>query len=274
LLSLRGFYFIILLVFFEFGRSRVDRERDDSLIRFIICMLFVIVFLIVTIPVLFVLWIIGMFNPDLKFRVYQRMAQWALRVIGSLSGARVTVIGEEKIPRDTPVLYVGNHRSFFDIILSYPHCPGPTGFIVKKEMEKIPLLNIWIRNVHSLFLDRTDIKQGLKTILAGIAQIKSGTSMYIFPEGTRNKTDGPILPFHGGSFKLAEKSRCPIVLVAATNSAAIWEDHMPRVRRANVILEYSDPIYLDQLPEEDRRHIDNYCHDLLQEMTDRNRSLV
>ena len=118
-----------------------------------------------------------MFNPDLKFRVYQRMAQWALRVIGSLSGARVTVIGEEKIPRDTPVLYVGNHRSFFDIILSYPHCPGPTGFIVKKEMEKIPLLNIWIRNVHSLFLDRTDIKQGLKTILAGIAQIKSGTSM-------------------------------------------------------------------------------------------------
>ena len=70
-----------------------------------------------------------------------------------MTGVKVTVIGEENIP-DEPVLYVGNHRSFFDILLTYSRCKRLTGYIAKKEMEKVPLLSIWMRFVYCLFLDR------------------------------------------------------------------------------------------------------------------------
>lgn len=108
------------------------------------------------------------------------------------------------MPKDTPVLYIGNHRSYFDILLTYSRCPIRTGYIAKKEMEKIPLLSTWMRYLHCLFLDRKDIKQGLKTILTAVDKVKSGISICIFPEGTRNrnKDELDMLP----SMKEASKS--------------------------------------------------------------------
>lgn len=99
--------------------------------------------------------------------------------------------GLENIPTDRAVLYVGNHRSYFDIVMGYMTVPRLTGFIAKKEMIKIPLLNRWMDRMNCLFLDRSNIKEGLKTILAGIEKIKGGISMWIFPEGTRNPGENP-----------------------------------------------------------------------------------
>ena len=111
------------------------------------------------------------------------------------------------------MLYIGNHRSYFDILLTYVRCPDLTGYVAKAEMEKIPLLSNWMRYLHCLFLDRKDIKKGLKTILTGVKKMKSGISICIFPEGTRNRSESELdlLPFHEGSFKLATRSGCPIV---------------------------------------------------------------
>ena len=69
----------------------------------------------------------------------------------------------------------------------------------------MPLLRTWMRRLHCLFIDRENVKEALKTILAGIDNVKNGISMCIFPEGTRNKTDDLMLPFKEGSFKIAEK---------------------------------------------------------------------
>lgn len=92
--------------------------------------------------------------------------------------------GSGNIPEDTAVLYVGNHRSYFDILAGYTTVPTLLGFVAKKEMEKIPLLRTWMVNVNCLFLDRKNIKEGLKTILQGIEKVKNGVSIWIFPEGT------------------------------------------------------------------------------------------
>ena len=100
-----------------------------------------------------------------------------------MAGVTVEVRGYENIPQDRPVLYVGNHRSYFDILVGYTTVPGFVGFVAKKEMEKIPLLRSWMKNVNCLFLDRKDIKAGLKTILEGIEKVKNGISVWIFPEG-------------------------------------------------------------------------------------------
>ncbi|MFQ8841288.1 MAG: lysophospholipid acyltransferase family protein [Clostridium fessum] len=111
--------------------------------------------------------------------------------------------GYENIPQDRPVLYVGNHRSYFDILVGYTTVPGLMGFVAKKEMEKIPLLSKWMLNVNCLFLDRNNIKEGLKTILAGIEKVRRGVSVWIFPEGTRNKNEqlSDLLPFKEGKLE-------------------------------------------------------------------------
>lgn len=235
------------------------------MIRFLIVALFVILFLILSIPLLIAEWIIGRFNPALKDKSSLAIVNWAFRQVLRLAGTRVIVLGEENVPKDTAVLYVGNHRSYFDIVMTYVRVPRPTGYIAKKEMLKWPLLTNWMRNLHCLFLDRDDIKQGLKTILAGVEKVKNGISICIFPEGTRNKVPDTFLPFHEGSFKIAEKGNVPVVPMSIVNSAAIFEDHMPKIKPATVIIEYCRPIYINELDKETRKKLGSYVSGIISE---------
>ena len=157
------------------------------MIRIILVAVFLISFLILSIPILLIERVIKKFNPYGADISSLRIVQWAFRVILFISGTKVTVIGEENVPKDTPVLYIGNHRSYFDIIITYARCPRLTGYVAKDNIAKVPLLSNWMRRLYCLFLNRTDVKEGLKTILTGIEQIKNGVSMCIFPEGTRSK---------------------------------------------------------------------------------------
>ena len=192
-----------------------------------------------------------------------------------MTGVKVTVIGEENIP-DEPVLYVGNHRSFFDILLTYSRCKRLTGYIAKKEMEKVPLLSIWMRFVYCLFLDRENPKEGLKTILQAIDYVKNGISICIFPEGTRNKNadDLELLPFHDGSFKIASKTGCAIIPMALNNTVEIFEAHMPKIKSTHVVLEYGKPIYVKGLPKEDQKHLGAYTQNIIHDMLEKNKPLV
>ena len=230
------------------------------MIRLILALLFAILYLIIGIPVLGVEWIIAKFNKQAADLGQLRMVQWAFRVILFICGTKVTVIGEENVPKDQAVLYIGNHRSYFDIIITYARCPRLTGYIAKKDMEKVPLLRTWMRRLHCLFIDRENVKEALKTILAGIDNVKNGISMCIFPEGTRNKTDDLMLPF--------------IIPMAITNSADVLEAHMPRVKKAHVIVEYGKPIYPNELDKEQKKKIGAYCQDVIAEMLEKNKSMI
>ena len=225
------------------------------MIRFILLACYVVLFLLLSTPLMLAEWILGKFNMDAKNRSSLAIVNWAFRCCLKITDVQLTVLGEENVPTDVPVLYVGNHRSYFDILLTYTRVPRITGYVAKKEMEKIPLLNIWMRNLHCLFLDRDNIKEGLKTILTAIDKIKSGISICIFPEGTRNKTPDTFLPFHEGSFKVADKTGCPIVPMVINNSADIYEDHLPKIKKTRVVLEYLPPVYIRDLPKEDRKRV-------------------
>ena len=111
------------------------------MIRFILVCIVVIAYLVLTIPVLLVEWIIGKFSPMTKDISSLRMVQAIFKFILWITGAKVTVIGEENVPKDQAVLYVANHRSYFDILLTYSRCPIRTGYVAKKEMEHYPLLS-------------------------------------------------------------------------------------------------------------------------------------
>lgn len=197
------------------------------------------------------------------------MIQWIFGVLLFVSGTKIKVEGQEKIPTDRAVLYVGNHRSYFDIIISYRLLPSVTGYVAKKEMNKIPLLRLWMRYIHCLFLDRNNVKEGLKTILAGVEEIKSGHSMWIFPEGTRNRgEEGTMLDFKEGSLKMADKAGCPVVPVAIAHSADILENHFPFIRRTTVTVRFGDPIDLKTLSREEKKLAGSYTRTKIQAMLD------
>lgn len=244
------------------------------MLRFTGVLIFVVLFLVLSSPLMFIEWIIGKFNEDLKNRSSLAIVNWAFRCVIFICGTKVTVIGEENVPKDTPVLYVANHRSYFDIILTYIRVPRPTGYISKKEMEKIPLLSIWMRRLNCLFLDRENIKEGMKTILSGIDLVKKGVSVCIFPEGTRNKVEDTFLPFHEGSFKIAEKTGAPIIPMTINNSAAIFENQAPKVRKAHVIIEYGKPILLSELDKEEKKFIGAKVQKIIEETYFKNKELV
>ena len=246
------------------------------MIRFIIVCICVIGYLILSIPILLAEWVVGKFNRRAKDISSLRIIQTVFKFILKVTGADITIIGHENVPKDQAVLYIGNHRSFFDILLTYVLCPDLTGYVAKKEMEPIPLLSTWMRYLHCLFLDRKDIKEGMKTILTAIENVKTGISICLFPEGTRNKgTDElELLPFHDGSFKIATKSGCPIIPMAISNSAEIFENHFPKIKPCKVVVEYGKPIYPEELSREDKKRLGAYTQGIILEMLKKNREMV
>lgn len=240
--------------------------------RTILVVLFLIIYAIISIPLYLVEFIIGKINPHARVRSSQFIVSNAFKILLFLSGTKATVIGREKVPKEA-VLFVSNHRSYFDVVLIYATTPHLTGFVAKKEMRHIPCLSRWMRYLNCLFLDRSDVREGLKTILQGIEKIKNGYSMFIAPEGTRNH-EKEMLPFKEGSFKLAQKSGCPIVPIALTNTDNVYENHAPWIRRAKVVIHYGDPIYMNALSKEDQKHVGAYVQEAIRQMLLKDEALL
>ena len=242
------------------------------MIRLIFALILVVLFLLISYILFFVEWIVGKINKNAKDLSCLRIVQWASRMVLRLSGVKMTVIGKENIPDET-TLFVANHRSFFDILVLYVQCTRLTGFVAKDSLKKVPSFRVWMKHLYCLFLDRKDIKQGLQIILQAIEYIKQGISIYIFPEGTRNTGEElSILPFKEGSFKIALKTGCPIVPVSINNTADIFENHFPWIRKTHVIIEYGKPIYPKDLGRDEQKVIGATCQNLIQDTIKKNAS--
>lgn len=237
------------------------------MIRLICIILFLIIFFTLSIPVYLIEWIVGKININVRHRSSRFIIANAFRVCLFISGVKIQSKGKENIPKEEACLFVGNHNGFFDILTSYVTIGKVMGFVAKKEMLKVPFLNVWMYYINCLFLDRTNIRNGLKTILKGADYIKNGISIFIFPEGTRSK-DGKLQPFKEGSMKMAEKADCPIIPVAMTGTAALFENQFPRIKRGTVTVEFGTPIHISELSKEDKKFLGAYTQKKIQEMLD------
>jgi 1-acyl-sn-glycerol-3-phosphate acyltransferase len=199
--------------------------------------------------IVFILKCLG-FKQSVDFVAYKAAQSWALLIL-LLSGCSLTVTGRENIPRKGGFCLVSNHNSIFDIILILATVGRPIGFIAKKELSVIPLLNIWILLLGGLFIDRKNIRKAFGVINEGIRRIKSGGAMIIFPEGTRGKGRG-LLPFKPGSLKLATKAAAPIVPLAITGSYEVFEK-TGRLHSGPVTVTYAPCILTAEIPPEDKR---------------------
>lgn len=159
---------------------------------------------------------------------------WAKLMIRS-AGIRVQVSGQENLPAQTGLLFVSNHQSAFDIPLVLGYIPGLKGFISKKENLWVPVMNVWMKAMYCLFMDRRDPRQSARVIARGVAYLKNGHSLVIFPEGTRSR-DGAILPFKSGSFKLAIRANAPIVPLTIDGTGRLFEGNHGRICSGSVHL--------------------------------------
>lgn len=233
------------------------------MIRSILNAIMIVVFFIITLPILLFEYVLGKINMKAHDKSCRRMVRFAFNVLRLSTGVKITVLGQENIPKDTACVYVGNHRSYFDIIFPYLFYPGNTAFVAKKEVKKVPILNWWIMSIHSVFLDRDNIREGFKSIMQAIEVVKGGTSVVIFPEGTRNKVNDTFLPFHDGSFKIAEKSGAPVVPMVLINMADIFEDHAPKLKKTNIVIHFLEPVYIKDLSPEEKKHVGEYFQGII-----------
>jgi len=232
-------------------------------IRLVIVGLLAVVLLILSLPFLLINLIVGLFNMSAR----DRLTMLAMRIVFNIAliptGIRIHVTGLENIDKDTTYIFIGNHRSIVDILVSYKLFPKITSFIAKKEIKPVPILSWWMMLLHDLFLDREDIKQGMKIILTAIEYAKSGINICVFPEGTRNRGEEPMLPFHAATFKIADKSGCPIIPMTMYNMSAVFEDQFPKIKPADVYIDFGDPIYVKDLAPEDKKRLSEYVRDIM-----------
>lgn len=242
------------------------------MIRTLCAIVFVVLFLVLSLPVLGLEWLYAKINKKRADITSLRIVQWAFRMVLVICGTEIIVKGEENVITDVPVLYISNHRSYFDIVIGYSRCPNVTGFIAKDTIKKIPILSIWMERLYCLFLDRSNTRDGLRVIMTAIDYIKRGISIYVCPEGTRSRT-GEMAPFKEGTFKIATKTGCPIIPVAFSNTDDIFEKHSPLIKKTRVVIHYGEPIYPDSLEGDEKKHIGAYTQQAIARMLEEDKDL-
>ena len=186
--------------------------------------------------------------------VFDIVPQWARFVFSTVTKSTVEVIGEEKIPKDRAVVFIGNHQGNMDIPLLFGFINKPMTFVAKAELGKIPLLADWMRLLQCTFIERKSPRKSVQAIHDAAEGVKKGYSQVIFPEGTRSK-GGPHHEFKAGSFKLAFMSGAPIVPVTIDGTWRIYEGQKKVKRGQHVRLIIHDPIETAGLSKEEQAKI-------------------
>lgn len=165
---------------------------------------------------------------------------WA-KVVLRVCGVKLKVEGLKNIERAGPYIYMSNHQSYFDIFALLVGLPVNFKFLLKQELMKIPLLGITMRQAGYINIDRGDPRKAVKSMNSAAERIRNGSSVLIFPEGTRSE-DGRIGTFKKGGFHLALKSGCDIVPVTIVNSKGIVPKGNLRVNRGTIDMNIGRPI--------------------------------
>lgn len=154
------------------------------------------------------------------------------------------VYGKENIPKENGFLMYANHQGLFDVLAIAATCDNPLAAVLKKQLADIPFLKQIIACTHSFAMDREDIKQSMEVIVNVIKEVKKGRNYLIFPEGTRSKMGNKMLEFHGGSFKCAIKTKCPVLPVAFIDSFKVLDQK--GCKPVKVQIHYLEPIFYEE----------------------------
>ena len=192
------------------------------------------------------------------FRRAQHIARYVLKV----TKTNVEVSGTENIPKENCV-FISNHQAIFDGFALLAFLNKPFGFIAKKEIKKMPLINGWMSSIGSLYINRQNPREAIKTIQEGVEKVKHGHSILIFPEGTRSLSS-KMNSFKKGSMKLAINSKVAIVPITIDGTYNVLEVGK-KVTGNKVRMVIHKPIYVDSLNKEEVQNLSKYVQDIIEE---------
>ena len=172
-----------------------------------------------------------------------RHIQYILKRAVKGGNVDLQVTGLENIPQENGFMLYANHQGMFDVLAIAATCDNPLGAVLKKELYNIPLLHQIAICTNSFAMDREDVRQSLTVIQNVTAEVQKGRNYLIFPEGTRSKLGNEMLEFHGGSFRCATKSKCPIVPIALIDSYKVLDQKGSKP--VSMQLHYLKPIYYE-----------------------------
>ncbi len=223
------------------------------MIRTIFWYTFFWVYMVVSIFFCFPLFLLKIFQlkkASEKF-IFILSHNWARSIIRA-AGANVEVSGLENIPKQNTICFIANHQGGFDIPLIMGYIPKTIGFIAKKELLYMPILGLWMKVIHCIFINRSKRRESVKVIQKGVEQIKQGFPMVIFPEGTRSRGNA-MGQFKNGSLKLAIRSNALIVPITIDGSYRMREERGGLIAPASVKLIVHPVIDVAVLSDEEKK---------------------
>lgn len=167
--------------------------------------------------------------------------------VNQYAHVKIKCTGVENIPKEKGYILTPNHQGLFDVLLICDTHKNPMSFVIRKDLEKVPLLKQTIKALDAKALDRNDTRQGLQIIKEMTKSIKEGRNYIIFPEGTRSKNGNIPGEFKGGSFKSAVKAKAPIVPVALIDSFKPFD--IKETSEVEVQIHYLEPLYYEDYKE-------------------------
>jgi 1-acyl-sn-glycerol-3-phosphate acyltransferase len=183
----------------------------------------------------------------------------------------VEVSGTENLPKERGFVMFPNHQGMFDVLVFFATCPVPFSFVFKKEVCDVILLKQVIAALGAIPMDRNDIRQSMQVINQMTEEVKNGRNFLIFAEGTRSRKGNQLLEFKGGSFKSAQRAKCPIVPCALIDSFVPFDRNS--IAPVTVKLFYLPPLYYEEykdmktteIAEEVKRRIERKIAENLQD---------
>jgi 1-acyl-sn-glycerol-3-phosphate acyltransferase len=161
----------------------------------------------------------------------------------------VNVIGKENIKKNTSYIIVTNHQSYYDIFLIYGWIGIDIKWVMKKELRKVPGLGVACEKIGHIFLDRSNKKDALKTLNKAKSKLINGTSIVIFPEGTRSKSE-QLNPFKRGAFKLAYDLNLPILPITLIGTGKVLPTDTLNIFPGKTKMIIHQPIDINKYKEE------------------------
>lgn len=158
-----------------------------------------------------------------------------------LAGIRLRVTGKELLKKDVSYVIVSNHRSSLDFIVNAHAFPGVFRFLAKQELQKIPVFG-WVVKKMCLTVDRSSAMSRARSVVALKNNLKEGWSIFIYPEGSRNKGPEPVGSFFDGAFRIAIQTGAPIAVQTILNIRDVTGEDESGLQPGMVRIAWEQPI--------------------------------
>ena len=156
-------------------------------------------------------------------------------------GARLVVHGQENVDPKRPTIYVANHQSTLDIPAHFVAVPVPFRYVAKSQLRWVPAIGWYLWMAGHIFVNRSKHQAAIQSLERAGKKIRGGTSIFLYPEGTRSP-DGRILPFKKGPFALALEARVPICPVTIEGTRKIMPKNSWNIVPGPVHVKIGKPI--------------------------------